>query len=89
MEAQEAASGTAQAQGWNVSAIFCSWSKDKYLFNFNFKFNFCLLGLHLWHMEVPSLGTESELQLPAYATATAMRDSNHICSPQLMATLDP
>ena len=29
-----------------------------------------LLGPHLWHMEVPRLGVESELQLPAYATAT-------------------
>ena len=27
--------------------------------------------LHLQHMEVPKLGVESELQLPAYATATA------------------
>ena len=25
----------------------------------------------MWHMEVPSLGVESELQLPACATATA------------------
>ena len=25
-------------------------------------------------MEVPSLGVESELQLPAYTTATAMQD---------------
>ena len=32
----------------------------------------CFLGPHLWHMEVPRLGTEMELQLPAYATATAM-----------------
>ena len=29
---------------------------------------------HTWHMEVPSLGVESELQLPAYTTVTAMRD---------------
>ena len=33
------------------------------------------LGPHLWHMEVPSLGVESELQLPAYATATATPDT--------------
>ena len=31
------------------------------------------LGLYLWHMEVPRLGIESELQLPAYTTATATR----------------
>ena len=30
-------------------------------------------------MEIPSLGGESELQLPAYATATAMQDPNHVC----------
>ena len=30
----------------------------------------CFLGPHLWHMKVPRLGVESELQLPAYATAT-------------------
>ena len=29
------------------------------------------LELHLQHMEVPRLGVESELQLPAYTTATA------------------
>ena len=34
-------------------------------------FFFCFLGLHTWHMEVPRLGGESELQLPAYTTATA------------------
>ena len=31
-----------------------------------------------WHMEVPSLGVESELQLLAYATATATPDLSHI-----------
>ena len=40
------------------------------------------------HMEVPKLGVKSELQPPAYTTATAMRDLSHICdlhcsSPQL------
>ena len=30
-------------------------------------------------MEVPSLGVESELQLLAYATATATQDLSHIC----------
>ena len=32
-----------------------------------------------------------KLQLPAYATRTAMPEPNHICDlpPQLMATLDP
>ena len=33
---------------------------------------FCgFLGLHLWHMEVPRLGVQLELQLPAYAHGNA------------------
>ena len=52
-------------------AVFC----HIYLFIYLF----CFLELHLWHMEVPRLGVESELQLPAYTTATAMRDASHIC----------
>ena len=44
------------------------------------KFNFFFfLQLHLWHMEVPSLGVELELQLPAYTTATATPDPKRIC----------
>ena len=31
------------------------------------------------HMEVPRLGVQSELQLPAYTTATAKWDLSHIC----------
>ena len=30
-------------------------------------------------MEVPRLGVESELQLPAYTTASAMQDLSHVC----------
>ena len=55
-------------------------------------FFFCFLGPHLWHMEVPRLGVELELQLPAYTIAAAMQDPNHICNlyiPQLTVTLDP
>ena len=38
-------------------------------------------------MEVPALGVKSELQLPAYTTATP--DLNHVCDlHQLMARLD-
>ena len=37
---------------------------------FFFFFFFCFLGPHLRYMEVLRLGVESELQLPAYATAT-------------------
>ena len=30
-------------------------------------------------MEVPRLGVELELQLPAYTTATSMPDPSHVC----------
>ena len=40
---------------------------------------FCFLGLLLWHREVSRLGVELELQLLAYATATAMQDQSCIC----------
>ena len=33
----------------------------------------------MWHVEVPRLGVELELQPPAYATATAMWDLSHVC----------
>ena len=33
----------------------------------------------MWHMEVPSLWVKSELQLLAYATATAMWDLRRVC----------
>ena len=39
-----------------------------------FVFIFVFLGPHLHHREVPRLGVESQLQLLAYATATAMPD---------------
>ena len=42
----------------------------------------CFLGLHPWHMEVPRLQVESELQLPAYTTATTTQDPSHICDLQ-------
>ena len=52
-----------------------------------FVFGFCFLGSHLQHMEVPKLGVKSQLQLPAYTTATAMPDLSlvldlHHCSQQ-------
>ena len=47
-----------------------------YLFMFVF---FVFLGLHPWHMEVPSLGVESELQPLAYTVVTATQDPSRIC----------
>ena len=37
------------------------------------------LGLHLWNMEVPRLGVESELWLLACTTATATPDPSCVC----------
>ena len=42
-----------------------------------FFFLFAFLGPYLHHMEVPSLGVQSDLQLWAYATATW--DLSHVC----------
>ena len=40
---------------------------------------FVFLGPHLWYMELPRLGVESELQLPAYTTAIALQELSRIC----------
>ena len=39
------------------------------------------LGPNLQHMEVPRLGVESELQLPAYSIAIAMPELSPVCNP--------
>ena len=50
-----------------------------FIFIFYFFFAFCFLGLQPWHTEVPRLGVKSQLQLPAYTTATATQDPSQIC----------
>ena len=47
------------------------------LFFFSF-FLFFFTQPHLWHMEVPGLGVQPELQLPAYTITTAIRDPSCI-----------
>ena len=44
--------------------------------------NFFLVGGRAlpWHMEVPLLGVQLELQLLVYATATATSDQSHVCN---------
>ena len=44
----------------------------------SFCFVFVFLGSHLRDMEVPRPGAESELQLPAYTTATATPDLSRV-----------
>ena len=46
----------------------------------SFFFFFFFLGPQVWHMEVPRLGVQSELQPPAYTTATATRDLSRVCN---------
>ena len=41
---------------------------------------FFFSGLRPWHMEVPRLGAELELELPAYTTAIAMPDPSCVCN---------
>ena len=54
----------------------CSWSQF-FFFLFFFSFlSFVCLGPHV---EVPRLGVESELQLPAYTPAIATWDLSHVC----------
>ena len=54
---------------------------------------FFFLGPHPWHMEVPRPRVESELQLPAYTTATATQNPSHNCglhhSPRQHRILNP
>ena len=45
----------------------------------SYLFMYCLLGLHLPHMEVLRLEVELELHLPGDPTATATRDPSHVC----------
>ena len=53
---------------WRVQILsFLCFSS--FLF-FSFIFFFFFLGPHLQHMEIPRLGVEIELQLPAYTTTT-------------------
>ena len=51
---------------------------------FFFFFLFFFLGLHPWYMEVPRLGVESVLQLPAYTDwilNPLSRARDQICNP--------
>ena len=55
----------------------------------NIFLSFVFLGPHPWHMKVPRLGVESELQLPAYATATATATPDLSCICDLHHSLRP
>ena len=57
---------------------FLDWYVISSLFFFFFFF-FCFLEPPLQHMEVPKLGVKWELQLMAYARATATQDLSCVC----------
>ena len=74
---------------WPSSLLVVSCDAEKFLilvwfrlttFFFLFFSFWSFLGLYLWHMEVPSLGVQSELQPLAYVRATVMWDPSHICN---------
>jgi len=66
-------------QQQQVSAfIFLSLEVLKIFFFFFFVF-LPYLGPIPQHMEIPRLGVESELQVPAHTTATATRDPSLVC----------
>ena len=50
------------------------------LYIYIYLFIYLFLGPHLQHMEVPRLGVQLELQLPACITTTAMQDLSCVCS---------
>ena len=63
-----------------VTLLACAWIWCFTLWpSFFLSFFFGFLEPHLWHMEVPRLGIESELKLPAYTTAVAMWDLSLVC----------
>ena len=64
---------------WDVVALPAgARSSPKWVYLFTCLFFF--LWPHLWHMEVPRLGAELELQLPAYTTATATQNTSLFCN---------
>ena len=58
----------------SIICIFLCFSQP---FIFNFLYIYIFYGP--WHMEVPGLGVEWELLLPAYTIVTAMLDPSCIC----------
>ena len=70
--------------GVNFSFLSRSNCKDSFFVGMCFLFLFCFvlfcsLGPHPWHVEVPRLGVQSELQLLSFATATATSETSCIC----------
>ena len=60
-----------------------------YHYYYFFFFWWSFLRPHPRPIEAPRIGVKSELQLPAFTTATVMPDLSCICDLQLTATPDP
>ena len=58
-----------------------TFTKTHYAFEFRLdnSYIFFFFFVFLWHMEVPRVGAESELQLLAYTTATTIQDPSRAC----------
>ena len=72
---------TFRKQEMKVAMRRVCWRLISYRMSLSFFFFlfFCFLGPYPWHTEVLSLGVYSELQLPAYTTATATPDLSCVC----------
>ena len=55
----------------------CEYTKKLVTVHFIYLCIYCLVRAAFEHIEVPRLGVKSELQLLAYATATATQDPSH------------
>ena len=66
-----------KSQGREEWQTISLWQKDA-AFSFSFSF-FFFLGPQPQCTEVPRLGVELELQVPAYAIAAATQDPSHVC----------
>ena len=65
--------------GWKENISMCPYFSIVTGNQFDFFFFLVFLGLHPWHIEVPRLGIELELQLPDYTTVTAKPYLSIIC----------
>ena len=72
--------GTEPCHSNDTRSFNCQATRELLILFFKFLFIFMLsLGPHLWHIIVPGLGVELELQLLAYTTATATSDLSRVC----------
>ena len=59
------------------------------IYYYHYYYYYAFLGPHPWHIEVPTLGAELELELQAYTTDIATWDLSYICNLHHSSWLDP